>query len=220
LIGGIDLISVDVGGTLGFAEGPGVATRLIEASPLSADQVRRVMRERLHTKPAITVELIDDICNALCIPPDPAPFTAPPPELILYPWTLPALADLAALAPVVTLSNVTCVDADSDRLAARLMPHVTGHYPSCRTGFAKPDPNAFHAVARQHGARLSQMVHIGDDWVCDVLGAVNAGAHAVWISRGQPVPDETVFMRYGVTVAAGLTTAAWLLTRQQRQQGT
>jgi FMN phosphatase YigB (HAD superfamily) len=197
-----------------------VTTRLIEASPLPADQVRQVMRERLHTKPSITAELIIDICRALHLAPDPEPFAGPPPALTLYPWTLSALRDLAVLAPVVTLSNVTCVDADSDQLTARLKPHVTGHYPSCRTGFAKPDPNAFHAVARHHRARLSQMVHVGDDWACDVPGAVNAGAHAVWISRGQPVPDETVLMRYGVTVAADLSTAAWLLARQQRQQGT
>jgi hypothetical protein len=39
------------------------------------------------------------------------------------------------------------------------------------------------------------MIHIGDDWTCDVLGAVNASAQAVWISRSRPVPDETVLRR-------------------------
>jgi len=30
------------------------------------------------------------------------------------------------------------------------------------------------------------MIHIGDDWNCGILGAVSAGARAVWISAGRP----------------------------------
>jgi FMN hydrolase / 5-amino-6-(5-phospho-D-ribitylamino)uracil phosphatase len=206
-----DLITVDVGGTLGAGDGPGLTMRLAASSPLSPQQAREIMRDLLHTRPAITTEVVEEVCAALGIPPDPGPFTAPPAPLTLFPGTLPALRELAALAPVVTLSNVTCVDAETDWLAARLAPYVTGHFPSCSTGFAKPDPRAFQAVARRYGTVPARMVHIGDDWACDVLGAMNAGVRAVWISRGRPVPDETV-LGHGVTVADDLTAAARYLT--------
>jgi FMN phosphatase YigB (HAD superfamily) len=214
--GTVQLVSVDVGGTLGTADGPGLTMRLIEASPLPAQQAREIMRGRLHTRPAITADVIDEVCAALGIAADPAPFTAAPAPLTLFPHTLQALRELAALAPVVTLSNVTCVDADTDRLATQLAPYVAGHFPSCQTGYAKPDANAFHTVASHYGTVPARMVHIGDDWTCDVLGAVNAGSRAVWISRGWPVPDESV-LRRGVLVADDLPAAARLLTQPTLQ---
>jgi FMN phosphatase YigB (HAD superfamily) len=214
--GTVELISVDVGGTLGVADGPGLTMRLVEASPLPAHRAREIMRGRLHTRPAITADVVDEVCAALGIAADPAPFAGPPAPLTLFPGTLQALRELAALAPVVTLSNVTCVDADTGRLAAQLAPYVAGHFPSCRTGYAKPDANAFHAVARQYRTAPARMIHIGDDWTCDVLGAVNAGSRAVWISRGRPVPDETV-LRRGALVADDLAAAARLLTQPTLQ---
>jgi FMN hydrolase / 5-amino-6-(5-phospho-D-ribitylamino)uracil phosphatase len=210
--GTVELISVDVGGTLGLADGPGLTMRLIEASPLPAHRAREIMRGRLHTQPVITAEVIAEVSAALGIAADPAPFTAPPAPLTLFPGTLQALRELAALAPVVTLSNVTCVDADTDRLAAQLAPYVTGHFPSCQTGYSKPDANAFRAVARRCGTTPDRMIHIGDDWNCDILGAVSAGARAVWISRGRAVPDETV-LRRGALAADDLAAAARLLTQ-------
>jgi FMN phosphatase YigB (HAD superfamily) len=215
--GTIELISVDVGGTLGLADGPGLTMRLVEASPLPARYAREIMRDRLHTRPAITAEVVDEVCAALGIAADPALFTALPAPLALFPWTRQALRDLAALAPVVTLSNVTCVDADTDRLAAQLAPHVAGHFPSCRTGYSKPDANAFHAAARHCGTTPARMIHIGDDWNCDILGAANAGARAVWISRGRPVPDETV-LRRGALAADDLAAAARLLTSRHSRE--
>jgi FMN hydrolase / 5-amino-6-(5-phospho-D-ribitylamino)uracil phosphatase len=210
--GTVELISVDVGGTLGVADGPGLTMRLIAASPLPAQQAREIMRGRLHTRPEITGGVVEEVCAALGIATDLAPFTAPPAPLTLFPGTLQALRELAVVAPVVTLSNVTCVDADTDRLAAQLAPYVAAHFPSCQTGYAKPDANAFHVVAKRYGTDPAQMIHIGDDWTCDVLGAVNAGARAVWISRGRPVPDETV-LRRGALVADDLAAAAHLLTQ-------
>jgi len=214
MTGTIGLISVDVGGTLGVAEGPGLAMRLIEASPLPAPQAREVMRGRLHTQPAISPAVVHDICGALGIPVDPAPFQGPAAPLTLFPGVLLALRELAELAPVVTLSNVTCVDVDTDRMTAQLAPYVSGHFPSCRIGFAKPDPAAFHTVAAHYQMEPARMLHIGDDWVCDVVGAIGAGVRAVWISRGRPVPDETVIQQHDVLVADDLTDAAWHLTQQ------
>jgi FMN hydrolase / 5-amino-6-(5-phospho-D-ribitylamino)uracil phosphatase len=208
------LISVDVGGTLGNAHGRGLTMRLIEASPLPPDRAREIMRSRLHTQAAITQTLVEDICNALRIPATTAPFNAPPALLTLFGGTLEALRTLSTIATVVTLSNVTCVDVDTDALRARLAPWVTDHFPSCRIGYAKPDPLAFHTVAAHCDVPPERLLHIGDDWACDIVGAVNAGAQAIWISRGRPVPGQAMLVEHDVLVADDLTGAARLLTRR------
>jgi len=205
---GISLITVDVGGTLGTATGPGLAMRLAAASPLPASQARTIMRGRLHTQPEITAEIIEAVSADLRIPPDPAHFEAPAAPFTLFPDTLRALGELAGLATVATLSNVTCVDADTERLAALLAPHVAGHFPSCETGYAKPDPRAFLTVASHFGVAPGQVVHVGDDWACDAEGAASAGMRAIWLSGGRPVPDETTMIRHGIVAVRDITAAA------------
>jgi FMN hydrolase / 5-amino-6-(5-phospho-D-ribitylamino)uracil phosphatase len=75
--------------------------------------------------------------------------------------------------------------------------------PAGEAGAAKPDPIIFQAAARRAGVAVEQMLHIGDDPVCDVLGARNAGLHAGWFnpstvawSLGEPRPALT-FGRLG-----------------------
>jgi FMN phosphatase YigB (HAD superfamily) len=106
------------------------------------------------------------------------------------------------------------VDADTDSLRNRLAPWVSEHFPSCRIGYAKPDPLAFHTVAGHCDVVAAQMLHIGDDWACDVVGAVGAGARAIWISRGRPVPDQAMLVEHDVLVADDPAAAARLLTRR------
>ena len=208
----INLVTVDVGGTLGTATGPGLAMRLAAASPLAAAQARTIMRGRLHTQPAITPEVIDSVSADLQITADPAHFEAPAAPFRLFPGTLQALEELAGLATVATLSNVTCVDADSERLAALLAPHVAGHFPSCEIGYAKPDPLAFLSVARHYGTEPGHVVHIGDDWVCDAEGAASAGMRAIWLSGERPVPDEKTMIRHGIVAVRDIAAAARYLT--------
>jgi FMN phosphatase YigB (HAD superfamily) len=208
------LISVDVGGTLGAADGPGLTMRLVGASPLEPERAREIMRGRLHTEASITDTVVADVCDALHIPASTGLFNAPPAPLTLFPGTLEALRTLSAIATVVTLSNVTCVDADTDSLRNRLAPWVSEHFPSCRIGYAKPDPLAFHTVAKHCNVVPARMLHVGDDWACDVVGAVGAGARAIWVSRGRPVPDEAMLVEHDVLVADDLAAAARLLTRR------
>lgn len=203
------LITVDVGGTLGRAEGPGLGMRLTAASPLPADHTREIMRTRLHTQPQITDAVVTEICEALSIPPDAFPRDVRPAPLALFPGTLEALRSLAEIAPVVTLSNVTCADADTDGLRRLLSPWVTGFFPSCDIGYAKPDPRAFYAVAEHHRLAPSSVIHIGDDWRCDVLGSLAAGMIPVWISGGRSVPSTpSTGPGHDVLVADDLATAA------------
>lgn len=125
-----------------------------------------------------------------------------------------ALRELSTLGIVVTLSNVTCLEADTGNLHRRLHPWVSDHFPSCRTGYSKPDPRAFLAAAARYGVPASGMVHIGDDWDCDIVGATGIGAATIWISHGRPVPDYGAgrgggrgLNRMGVLVADDLAAA-------------
>ncbi|MEU4347162.1 HAD family hydrolase [Streptomyces sp. NPDC023838] len=202
------LVTVDVGGTLGTADGPGLTMRLAEASPLPAAQARAVMRASLHTQPELTDAVVAGVCEALEMPAEAFPRDLAPAPLRLFPGTTKALRRISSVARVVTLSNVTCVDADTEGLRDLLSPWVSDFFPSCRIGHTKPDPRAFHAVVDQLGVGPDRVIHIGDDWPCDIVGAVEAGCKAVWISRGRQVPDESLVVDYGVLVATDLAAAA------------
>jgi len=51
---------------------------------------------------------------------------------------------------------------------------------SGRVGFDKPDARIFEHGAKAMGMALAEIVHVGDAWEADVVGARNAGAQAVW----------------------------------------
>lgn len=202
------LVSIDVGGTLGHADAPSLTVVLAEASPLDPHEARRIMRHRLHTQPSITESVVAEICAELRIPTAAFPRTIKASPLILVPGALDALRAMSEHAILVTLSNVTCEEAGAEQLRELLAPWVSDHFPSCRIGFAKPDPAAFVFVAHACGTKPSDMVHIGDDWECDIVGAVSVGATPIWISKGRPVPDDKLIVDTGVLVAADLAAAS------------
>jgi HAD superfamily hydrolase (TIGR01509 family) len=215
----IKLISLDVGGTLGVPRGPGLTQRLVERSPLTPTVATAVIRRLTLTCQTMTGTRMLEVCDALRIPPDASLFVQPAPTFVLYPATERALRDLARIAPLVTLSNVSCIDVNDPDLRCTLAAHVEEQFPSCRIGYAKPDAEAFHAVAAARAVRPEQIVHIGDDWACDLLGALRAGCRAMWISRGRPVPDESVFVGHAAAAAADLAhAAAYLAARSEELQ--
>lgn len=201
------LVSLDVGGTLGSTDEPTITSLLAAASPLDTATVGRVVRDTLHVATQMTEALIEQICGALFIDPTWFPRDHVPAPLHLYPTALPAVRALSEWLPVVTLSNVTCLDADTPSLRAALGSYVQAHYPSCKLGFAKPDPRAFEAVASRHGTSTAAMIHVGDHWECDILGAIGTGATAVWISGGRTVPDLCVSAAERAVVADDLLAA-------------
>lgn len=91
---------------------------------------------------------------------------------------LPALAWLSARFPLVAVTNG---NADlrltgggeffRDTLSARAF------------GFAKPEPEIFHAAAATLGVPVGELLHVGDDYHLDVVGALNAGLQAAWVVR-------------------------------------
>jgi HAD superfamily hydrolase (TIGR01549 family) len=68
---------------------------------------------------------------------------------------------------------------------------------SGRLGIDKPDPRIFEHTARALTVPLAEIVHVGDAWEADVIGAHNAGAQAVWFdpSDERALPDRVVSCR-------------------------
>jgi putative hydrolase of the HAD superfamily len=54
---------------------------------------------------------------------------------------------------------------------------------SAEVGWEKPHPRIFEAALAQAGVQPAQALHVGDNYQQDVVGAREAGIHAVWLRR-------------------------------------
>ncbi len=55
--------------------------------------------------------------------------------------------------------------------------------------FIKPHPLLFRQAARELGVRPESLVHVGDDWQADIVGATAAGARSVYFTGLRDEPD-------------------------------
>lgn len=203
------LITLDIGYTLGEPSGSSLTAVLAGASPLPVAQARRVIQRHLHTLAVPDEDAIARVCQELQIPAERFPRDHRPPRFDFWPGAVEAVAELAALLPVVTLSNVTRADDEGSAVTQTLRPYLSGHYPSYLLGYAKPDPRALHAVAAAHGVSATAIIHLGDSVEFDVRAALNVGAHAVWITD-QPLratPTDLDTTRGRISVAPTLSAA-------------
>ncbi len=51
--------------------------------------------------------------------------------------------------------------------------------------FEKPDRRMFELAAQRLGTSSEGLVHVGDSWEADVLGALGAGARAIWLTSSE-----------------------------------
>ncbi|MFD4123856.1 HAD family hydrolase [Streptomyces globisporus] len=179
----VRLVSLDVGYTLGEPSGTTLTQRLVELSPRPAREAKRI----LHAlDPGADTTGPQRVCAALGIAPSAFPHDHRPPAFALWPGAVEAVARIARVVPVVTLSNVSHWDERETDVAALLAPHLRAHHPSWRIGFAKPDPRAVETVARLHDRDPAEVLHVGDSLDYDVRGALAAGAQALWITPRPP----------------------------------
>jgi len=73
---------------------------------------------------------------------------------------------------------------------------------SQRVGTIKPDPAIFRAAEAALGAQGQAILHVGDDWAADVVGAKRAGWRAAWL-RGQQVDSPLPSSRRGQATHGG-----------------
>ncbi len=183
-----ELIVLDVGGTLGQSTAPTVSSRLIELSPLPEWDVRGIIQDALLVANHRKVPSPRELCAKLNIDPTlwPAECVSAPFEI--YSDTAPAVTQLSAIAPVVTLSNSPVWHAHHhETLAAACSPHLTALYTSYGLGVpAKPDPAALHLISTRHNVPVEHIVAVGDRWSVDVVAALAANIGTIiWIS-GEP----------------------------------
>ncbi len=108
---------------------------------------------------------------------------------------------LAAAYRVAILSNWPLA-ATIDRYveAAGWAPHLAAVVVSQRVGTIKPHPAIFAAAREALGGagmpipEPREILHVGDDWAADVVGAKRAGWRAAWLAsrpEDSPLPGST-----------------------------
>jgi FMN phosphatase YigB (HAD superfamily) len=213
-----ELIVVDIGSTLGTFTGPSVKDVLIDLCPwghLNPAQVQYRVQSILHVSPELTEEVIQRVCDALLIDRADWPSPWPPGGFRSYPGIGSIVAALAQVAPVVALSNLSVTGVD--RIAAverHLGRHLSAIYTSYGLGGRKPERWLWRHIAQLHDTTPERVVHCGDRWIEDVLGAADAGAHAVWIpsTLDAPAHDALPHLRDRITTARDLSTLVDLIT--------
>ena len=101
----------------------------------------------------------------------------------------PLLERLAPRYRLAILSNWPLA-ATIDRYAEAQgwMPHLRAVVVSQRVGTIKPHPAIFDAARAALGDPVPEpgaILHVGDDWAADVVGATRAGWRAAWL-KGRP----------------------------------
>jgi FMN phosphatase YigB (HAD superfamily) len=72
--------------------------------------------------------------------------------------------------------------------------HLAGVFVSQRIGTIKPHPAIFAHATSALGVQPRGILHVGDDWAADVVGAVRAGWRAAYLRNRQgdtPLPTST-----------------------------
>jgi putative hydrolase of the HAD superfamily len=84
---------------------------------------------------------------------------------------------------IVTNGRVAQQEAKIRRTGLDRLTH--GWIISEAVGHKKPAPEIFHAAAAAVGAPLDGAWVVGDSPHADIRGALNVGAHSVWVSGGR-----------------------------------
>jgi HAD superfamily hydrolase (TIGR01509 family) len=90
----------------------------------------------------------------------------------------PALLRLRSRYRLFALSN-----GNADLQRCGIADLFAGHVTARAAGAAKPDARIFAQLAQAAGVDASQILHIGDDPLADVIGATRAGMQAAWLNR-------------------------------------
>jgi FMN hydrolase / 5-amino-6-(5-phospho-D-ribitylamino)uracil phosphatase len=113
----------------------------------------------------------------------------------------PALERLRAKYRLFALSNG---NADLERCGIAEL--FDGHITASAAGAAKPDARIFSHLLRTAGVPPSEVLHVGDDPLADVVGATQAGMQAIWINR-----DARTWPEHFAPPARTVTTLADIL---------
>lgn len=109
----------------------------------------------------------------------------------LYPEVLPTLSALKKKG--LTLAVLSNWDSRLFALLEAL--NVRSYFEeviiSARSGATKPHREIFDKFSKAVGCDQTEIMHVGDNFLCDVEGATQAGFHAVFLARGKPAEEQT-----------------------------
>lgn len=106
-------------------------------------------------------------------------------EVVLYDDVLPALERLQARFRLFAVSN-----GNADLAIIGLARFFEQALAARDAGVLKPDPRIFGLLLERAGLASERALHVGDDAVADVEGALRAGITPVWLNRrGAAWPD-------------------------------
>ncbi|WKB52832.1 HAD family hydrolase [Eleftheria terrae] len=121
----------------------------------------------------------------------------------LFPDVLTGLERLATRFPLFALTNG---NADLQRVG--LARFFRGGVTARGFGVGKPDPRIFSEACRLAGVPPAQVLHVGDDLLLDVHGALGAGLQAAWMARPEVHPEPVEAPQGTHHVVADLHTLA------------
>ena len=101
-------------------------------------------------------------------------------RVTLYDDALPALKWLSDRYPLVAISN-----GNADLELTGVGPWFRGAFSARAFGSGKPHAPIFHAAAASVGLQPKDVLHVGDDAMLDVVGALDAGMQAAWLVRDE-----------------------------------
>jgi HAD superfamily hydrolase (TIGR01549 family) len=90
----------------------------------------------------------------------------------------PALMRLRSRYRLFAVSN-----GNADLHRCGIADLFAGHVTASAAGAAKPDARIYAALLEMAGVEAHQVLHIGDDPLADVVGAMRAGMQAAWLNR-------------------------------------
>ena len=101
----------------------------------------------------------------------------------LWRWLIPGVVDGLDAFKAMGLQLVVVSNSDGTveqgLIEAGLRPYFDVVVDSTLVGFAKPDPRIFQHALTASGADPSHVLHVGDMYHADVVGACQAGLHAL-----------------------------------------
>jgi putative hydrolase of the HAD superfamily len=155
----------------------------------------------------------ESIARALRLAGDAAALAAPAFEVFaaarnrveLYADARPALEALARRWPIVALTN-----GNADLQAIGLAEFFSATVSARSFGVAKPDARIFHEACRLLSVPPNAVLHIGDDWSLDVVGAHGAGLRSAWVRREGEVSVPAGTARADCVVRDLAELVAWL----------
>lgn len=100
-------------------------------------------------------------------------------QVVLFDDARAGLERLARRYPLIAVTN-----GNSDLARVGLDGLFVENISASRFGVGKPDPRIFRAACERLGQAPADVLHVGDDLVLDVTGALDAGLQAVWLNRG------------------------------------